>query len=336
MSLLFRKRPAGMIASMAALLGVVLLAGSFGPIRSFIQTVKPHHNSIITALSERQAEEDRLMNWIVAEAAKQDQPPVNAVIDRVWKAIPGYDGRVVDVQATYLKAKLIGTSPGAGQGFPWVYRTVKPKVALTDLPLHPIYRGNPAKPMVALMINVAWGDEYLGPMLEILREADVKATFFFDGTWLSKHMDVARTIIAQGHEASNHAYTHPAMSRLGAERQREEIGKTEALLKQLGVRNVWFAPPSGDYNATTVKIASEFGLRTVLWTLDTVDWKNPEPASVVSKIGRNVGPGNLILMHPTAASQGALKGMIEAIRAKGYRLGTVSETLSPERLDVRL
>jgi len=84
----------------------------------------------------------------------------------------------------------------------------------------------------------------------------------------------------------------------------------------------------------TVKLAAEQGLKTVLWTVDTVDWKNPPATSIVSKISNNVGPGTLILMHPTAASRDALEGMIQAIRSKGLVLGTVEQTLSPDRVEV--
>jgi len=328
-----RKIPAGLLAAMAVCLAAVLLAGTYGPIGPFVHTVK--QAAAMEALTgDKQG--DKLLEWIEAEAAKRSQPPIDAVIDRVWKAIPEYEGRIVDIRATYLKAKLIGSAPNSGEGFPWVYRIVRPKVSLKDLPTHPIYRGNAAKPAVGLMINVAWGEEYLPEILRILQEEGVKATFFFDGTWLSKNMDTAKKMIAQGHEASNHAYTHPDMSKLGAERQRQEIGKTEQLLKQLGVKNVWFAPPSGSYNDQTIRVSAEYGLTTVLWTLDTIDWQKPAPESVVAKVSRKVGPGSLILMHPTSTTAGALRGMIKAIKARGYIPGTVSQTLSPERLEDRL
>ncbi|WP_439647952.1 polysaccharide deacetylase family protein [Cohnella mopanensis] len=318
-------------------LSAVLLAGTYGPLQPYIQAVKPQSNVAAAPVPANGAiAEDQLMNWIQSQAAKHNQPPVNAVIDRVWKAIPGYDGRVVDVRATYVKAKLFGSAPGNDKGFPWIYHAVKPKIGLQDLPVEPIYRGNPAKPMVALMINVAWGDEYLQLMLDTLKKNGVKATFFFDGSWLAKHMDTAKNIIAQGHEVSNHAYTHPDMSKLSAAKQREEIGRTEALLKTLGAKNVWFAPPSGDFNENTVKVASEYGLRTVLWTLDTVDWMKPEPSTVIAKVSRKVTAGTLILLHPTSTSQQALSGMIKVIKGKGYELGTVSETLSTDRVDDRL
>nr|WP_233566764.1 polysaccharide deacetylase family protein [Cohnella endophytica] len=328
-----RKIPSGLAAAMMLVLSSILLAGTYGPLSAYVHAVKPHDQPSVSATKAKS--EDQLLGYIQSEAAKHNQAPIDAVIDRVWKAVPSYDGRIVDVQATYLKAKVIGAAPG-GRGFPWVYRAVKPRITLKDLPVEPIYRGNSAKPMVSFMINVAWGDEYLLPMLDTLKETGVKATFFFDGTWLAKHMDTAKLIIAQGHEVSNHAYTHPDMSKLGAERQREEIAKTEALLDKLGVNNVWFAPPSGYFNDNTVQVASEFGLRTVLWTLDTIDWMKPDPSTVIDKVSRKVAPGTLILMHPTPASQKALKGMIKVIRAKGYTLGTVSDTLSSERLEDRL
>lgn len=100
----------------------------------------------------------------------------------------------------------------------------------------------------------------------------------------------------------------------------------------LGVKNRWFAPPSGDFNQKTVDIAPSLGLQTVLWTVDTVDWRKPSPDSVIAKIANKTEAGSLILMHPTASSAGALKGMIDSIHAKGLVLGTVSETLSSERV----
>jgi probable sporulation protein (polysaccharide deacetylase family) len=328
-----RTSPA-LLAAMLLCLSSVLLAGKYGPLKPFIQAVKPQVSFAASTVSGKS--EDPLMTWIKSEASKRGELPIDAVIDRIWKAIPGYNGRVVDVQATYQIAKSIGSIPRADDSFPWIYRVVKPKVNLEDLPLQPIYRGNPAKPMVSLMINVAWGDEYLLPMLDILKETDVKATFFFDGMWLAKHTDMAKSIIAQGHEVSNHAYSHPNMSQLSTSQQRVQIGKTEALLKNLGAANVWFAPPSGDYDERTVKVASEYGLRTVLWTLDTLDWMKPLPSTVIAKVSQRVGPGSLILMHPTSTSQGALRGIINVIKNKGYLLGTVSETLSPERAEDRL
>ncbi|MFD1135303.1 polysaccharide deacetylase family protein [Paenibacillus urinalis] len=275
--------------------------------------------------------EDELKQQIEEKAAELKVLPIDAKVDRVWKAIPGYNGIEVDVQATYLQAR---SNPNAAS-IPLVYKQIPPKVTLDDLGAQPIYRGNPEKKMASFMINVAWGNEYIVPMLDILDEYKVKATFFLDGSWLKKNEQMAKEIQKRGHELENHAYSHPNMSQLTTERASLEISKTKSLLKEmLGVENKWFAPPSGDYDQETVELARQQGLKTVLWTIDTVDWKKPSPDSVVAKITKGVEPGSLILMHPTASSAGAMRGMIEGITQKGIKLGTVSDTLSSERLDV--
>lgn len=325
------KRLAKPVALLAVLL-VVWVAGAYGPLAGYVQAVKQGLPEERIGLADADTDGLSLRKWVEKEAAKRSIAPSNAVIDRVWKAIPGYAGREVDVEATYARAQSAGLTPDAAN-FPWVYRNVPPAVGLDDLPLAPIYRGNPAKRMVALMINVAWGDEYLPDMLETLDAEKVKATFFLDGSWLAKHRDTAKDLLARGHELSNHAYTHPNMSRLNDDRQRLEIDRTEQLLRELGVQNRWFAPPSGDYDDRTVKAAGGLGLRTVLWTLDTVDWKHPPPSSVIAKISAQIGPGQLVLMHPTPTTRQALKGIIEAIRAKELALGTVSDTLSETRTE---
>jgi len=324
-----RKKAAAMAVSMAA---VWALAGWYGPMNEYVESVKRQGGQAINAYAEENGREeatDPLMARIRAEAAKQRVEPVDAVVDRVWKAIPGYAGVEINVQRSY--EAMLGQPADAPLKL--VYRELKPKVSLNDLGAHPIYRGNPNKPMVAFMINVAWGNEYIGPMLDTLDREKVKATFFLDGSWLKKNPDLAKLIASRGHEMSNHAYSHPDMAALGRGEQYRQIERTESLLRStLDVHNRWFAPPSGSYNATTVKTAYELGLRTVLWTVDTVDWRKPSPEHIVGKISREVQPGSLVLMHPTASSQGALPGMIAAVKRKGLTLGTVSETLSEDRV----
>ncbi|CAH0119861.1 MULTISPECIES: polysaccharide deacetylase family protein [unclassified Paenibacillus] len=273
-------------------------------------------------------EKDPVMRRIEEEAAKRRIEPVDAIVDRVWKLIPGYNGIEVDIDKTY---QLTRSKNGEGE-IRFVYRAIPPKIKTDSLLPNPIYKGNPNKPMVSLMVNVAWGNEYIEPILRIMDDENVKATFFFDGSWLKKNIDTAKMIQERGHELENHAYSHKDMSKLSREQAVQEIVKTKKLLEEeLNVQNRWFAPPSGDFDMETVQIAHELGLKTVLWTLDTVDWNNPSPESVVQKISRHVEPGSLILMHPTKSSSQALLGMIREIKRKGYSLGTVSQTLSEER-----
>lgn len=274
-------------------------------------------------------DDEQLLATIMEEAEKRKEAPIDARLDRVWKAIPGYNGIEVDVEKTLSLAK----ERRAEKEIPFVFKEIVPSVRLEDLGAQPIYKGNPQKPMASLMINVAWGNEFIGPILDVLEREKVRATFFFDGSWLNKNIETAQVIQQKGHELSNHAYTHKNMSTLGREETVKEIDRTQKLLKEkLGVDNTLFAPPSGDFNDLTVKVAHEMNLKTVLWTVDTVDWTKPTSESIVRKIAARVEPGSMILMHPTASSSGALEGMIAEIKRKNLSLGTVSELISSDRV----
>lgn len=155
-------------------------------------------------------EKKKIQAKIEQEAEKKKIDPVDARVDPIWKAIPGYNGRIVDKEKTLQKT----LSHPDRTKIQWVYQEVKPKVDLQDLGAVPIYRGNPEKPVASLMINVAWGTEHLPEMLAILKKEKIKATFFFDGSWLKKHLKEAQQIQKAGHEMGNHAYSHPLMSQI--------------------------------------------------------------------------------------------------------------------------
>jgi probable sporulation protein (polysaccharide deacetylase family) len=283
----------------------------------------------VAVWSQQSVQQDEgLRNRLMEEAAKTRIEPIDARLDRIWRAIPGLNGREIDVDKTF---RLASELP-AGSPITYIYKDIPPAIGLDDLGAHPIYKGNPAKKMISLMINVAWGDEYLSRMLETLKKENVHATFFFDGTWLSKNLDTAKAIGTAGHELSNHAYTHKNMSELSRSKAEEEIRKTERLLEQIGAENKLFAPPSGNFDQETVDVARQMKLRTILWTIDTVDWMKPEPEAVIKKVTGKLEPGAMILMHPTSSSMLSLEAIIKEAKKRGYTLGTVSELISPDRI----
>ena len=260
---------------------------------------------------------------------KHDIKPIDARIDPVWKAIPGYDGLTLNVEASLKKMSEIGKwDDGA-----IVFEEVKPQTGLSNLKPSPIYKGNAEKPMVSFMINVAWGNEYLPDILQTLEKYKVKSTFFLDGSWVSKYPEEAMKIKQAGHEIGSHAYSHPDMKNLTMNRIRLELTKTnEVLQKELKLKPVLFAPPSGSYDDRTVQLAAQEGMYTVLWTLDTIDWRKPSPSTIIERINPQLANGNMILMHPTESSSKALPKMIEGAKAKKLKVGTVGELLSSKRI----
>lgn len=256
--------------------------------------------------------------------------PIDAKVDTVWKAIPGYNGLEVDVKASYNRMKANGKFDKSKI----IYKEISPSVHLEDLPAEPIYRGNPEKPMMALLINVAWGNEYIPTILKTLKDSNVKATFFYDGSWTKKNPDLANMIYKEGHEIGNHAYTHPDLQRRSKNETIQEISKTNDVIEEtIGVKPKWFAPPSGSFNKVTIQVADELNMKTILWTADTVDWRKPATGEMVNRIVGKADNGVMVLMHPTKPVAEGLGDMIIGIRAKGYQLGTVSNLMSENRID---
>jgi probable sporulation protein (polysaccharide deacetylase family) len=304
-------------------------------IQSYLTRVKTdprYDDRMATGNTFLQMDTTERQQWhdlITKEAQKLRVDPINAVIDPVWKAIPGYNGLEVDMEKTL---KLAMDQP-LNDHIPFVFKEIEPMIQLDDLPPNAIYKGNPHKPMIAFMVNVAWGNEYIPDILATFREENVKATFFLDGSWLLKNEEIARMILDEGHELSNHAYTHRNMSTLSDSQIKKEIQATEQLLIKIGVSsNQWFAPPSGDFDKQTVRVAHQLGLKTVLWTIDTVDWKKPKPDWIIRKIDTTLEPGAMILMHPTLSSSKALQGMIQKAKQRNLVVGTISDLLSSKRV----
>ncbi|WFA07415.1 MULTISPECIES: polysaccharide deacetylase family protein [Bacillus] len=278
------------------------------------------------------AQKDELYQELVQKAPEYEAKPQNAKIDKIWKAMPGYNGIKVNIEKSYKKIK----EAGEFNEKLLVYDQVRPKVHLESLKPEPIYRGHPDKPMVSFLINVAWGNEHLEKMLPILNKHHVKATFFLEGKWVKNHPDLAKSIVKGGHEIGNHSYNHPDMSRLTRERISEQLRMTNEQIKEtLGVKPKWFAPPSGSFRKEVVDQAHQMGMGTVMWTVDTIDWQKPQPAVLQQRVLSKVHNGAMILMHPTDPTAKSLDALIQNLHEKGYHIGTVSQLLNEKRLLVK-
>lgn len=195
--------------------------------------------------------------------------------------------------------------------------------------LKAIYYGNTGNPNVSLMVNVYWGTEFLDDMLDIFKKNDVKVTFFVGGMWASENEEYLQKFILLGHEIGNHGYYHKEHSKLTRERNEEEIYITHKLVKSLaGIDMNLFAPPSGDFNDVTLEVADKLGYKTIMWTKDTIDWRDKDTNLIYNRATAKPNNGDLILMHPTKNTVEALSGIINFYKNKGFNLVTVSANLT--------
>ena len=286
-------------------------------------------NNMIPSINVSQ-ENDPLYEEITAKAKDENysEKPQNAFIDRVWKKTPGRNGREVDIEKSYKRMKK-------NEEFNTdllVYNQVKPEIALEDLPPAPIYRGHPEKKMTALMINVSWGGEHIPTILETLKKQKVKASFFIEGKWARENAELVKMIAEKGHLIGNHAYNHPDMARMSSGEITKQITQTNEILTAItGENPIYFAPPSGSFNEQVVQEAAALGMETILWTTDTIDWKNPSISVMINRVNGNIHPGATILMHPTPVIADGLGELISLIKDKGYRIGRLDSLLSEER-----
>ena len=192
-----------------------------------------------------------------------------------------------------------------------------------------IYHGNTNSNKMCLMINVYWGDEFLDSMLETLKQNDVKTTFFVGGCWVAKNNAMLQKIVDGGHELANHGYFHKDHAKISVEAGKEEIYMTHELVKNLtNVEMNLFAPPSGSVNEKVVNCATSLGYKTIMWTRDTIDWRDKNANLVFSRATQNAKGGDLVLMHPTKHTAEALGDIIATLKGKGFFLTTVSDVVA--------
>jgi len=188
-----------------------------------------------------------------------------------------------------------------------------------------IYKGNQKSNKVTLMINVYWGDEHVESMLDTLKEYNMKTTFFVGGSWVNENPKLAKRILEDGHEMGSHGMTHKDHSKLDYNANYKEIETCHKVVQsQLNHTMTLFAPPSGYYNKYTTQAADVLGYKTIMWTRDTIDWRDRDTALIYSRAVNNMQGGDFVLMHPTKETAEALPKILDYIKNNNFSLTTVS------------
>ena len=169
-------------------------------------------------------------------------------------------------------------------------------------------------------------------IMDILDRYGIHSTFFMVGVNVINYPDVAREVIAKGHEVGNHTFTHSHLKNLSEERISLEIGKCEDALEELcEYRPHLFRPPEGAINSYISHCSEHYDYRLILWSIDTRDWERKSSAEIASTVLEKVQPGDIILMHDYIGSHSktaeALEILLPKLIARGYEPVTVSNLL---------
>jgi peptidoglycan/xylan/chitin deacetylase (PgdA/CDA1 family) len=206
-------------------------------------------------------------------------------------------------------------------------------------PTPPETHGKPAtytqahvdQPYIAMTFDDGPSAENTPRLLEMLKQRNIKATFFLIGQNVASNPDLVRRILAEGHEIGNHSWTHPQLSKLSDQRVSSEITKTQDAIKDAsGFTPTLLRPP---YGAITPRqrewIENQFGLSIILWSVDPFDWKRPGASVITQRILTQARPGAIILSHDIhKQTVDAMPATLDGLMRKGFKFLTVSQLIA--------
>ncbi len=196
--------------------------------------------------------------------------------------------------------------------------------AKTNSPV--IYKGSQECGGVALTFNVYENAEIVNKIMDLLKEKGAKATFYVGGSWADDNEKTVKRIIEEGFEIGNHGYFHKDHKKLSLEENISEINSCSKLVKSFtGYNMKLFAPPSGSYGNETLQATEKLGYTAVMWSKDTIDWRDSSVSLIVKRATNSLTSGDIILMHPKQHTLNALGEILDKISLKGLKTLTVSE-----------
>lgn len=168
-------------------------------------------------------------------------------------------------------------------------------------------------------------------VLDILRRNNAVGTFFVLGQNAAVNRSVVARAAAEGNEIGVHTWSHIKMSGASLAKVDSEIGRTRSLIQDItGRAPLVMRPPYGATNGALVnRMKAQFGMRSILWDVDTLDWRHPGVQKVINTAVGQAKPGSIILVHDIHASTvAAVEGIVQGLQARGFKLVTVSQLIA--------
>ena len=186
--------------------------------------------------------------------------------------------------------------------------------------------------VIYLTFDAGYENGNVAKVLDVLKQKQVPAAFFVLSHLIEQNTDLVTRMSDEGHMVCNHTAHHKDMSKIAdrASFEAELKALEDICLKKTGREMAkYYRPPEGKFSESNLQHAKELGYSTIFWSFAYADWDNEKQPSVETakqKILSNVHPGEVMLLHPTSATNAAVLGeVIDQCRAMGYRFGTLHE-----------
>lgn len=193
-----------------------------------------------------------------------------------------------------------------------------------------IYMGNKEKKIVYLTFDLGYEAGYTSKILEILKNNNVKATFFITAHYVNTQPDLVKQMINEGHIVGNHTVNHKSMPSCSLETINKEVMNLHfAISEKFGYEMKFIRPPKGEYSERTVAYTNTLGYKTVMWSFAYDDWdenKQGREEYGRKKILENVHNGEIMLLHATSKDNAnILDDVVKQIKQMGYEFKNIDE-----------
>jgi peptidoglycan/xylan/chitin deacetylase (PgdA/CDA1 family) len=160
------------------------------------------------------------------------------------------------------------------------------------------------------------------PVLDVLRQYGVQATFFCIGKRAEEQPDMIRRIRQEGHLVGNHSYVHtPSFPLFSAARMTADLQQSQQALERItGTKITLFRPPCGVTNPMVRKAVRKLGYTVVGWSIRSFDTRREKENRIFNRIVKQIRPGAVILLHDRLPGSAALTvRLLDYLKGRGYK-----------------
>lgn len=191
-----------------------------------------------------------------------------------------------------------------------------------------IYMGNNDKKLIYLTFDLGYEAGYTSKILEVLKQNDVKATFFITAHYVNTQPDLVKQMIDEGHIVGNHTVNHKSMPTCSLDTIKKEVMDLHsAIYDKFGYEMKFIRPPKGEYSERTVAYTNTLGYTSVMWSFAYDDWdeaKQGRESYGKKKILDNLHNGEVMLLHATSKdNSNILDEVIKEIKNQGYEFRNI-------------
>jgi chitin deacetylase len=168
-------------------------------------------------------------------------------------------------------------------------------------------------------------------ILPLLNQYNAKATFFLIGNEIEKYPDGVQKLVKEGDQIGNHTFSHQRMVFKSPSFIKEEIEKTDKLIRQAGYKGeIDFRPPNEKKLIGLPYYLSQHNRDTIMWNLEP-DTYYTSANDKINYVKKNIKPGSIILIHAMYDNTGeeikTIKGILQTLSNEGYKFITVNQLL---------